>query len=216
MNGREISGEEKYRLEQQFQALRDKVLRTHFIFLFLFFAPLLLFLFEPDQKLLIGVPVLWILGGVVLFWYNRKYWRCPHCSQRWNVPHIITSGNWEFCPKCGVSLKRISNRPHLKFMDPHRLEEIQTKFERNQKFRNMLASTGFPLIFIFWASLQRQNLSHTELGIIVIAVGVIFIGTYVFLSRCTNCQKGIILHKDRFCARCGINLKKTVEPSGGG
>ena len=216
MDPHEISGEEKYRLEQQFQNLRDKVLRTHFTFLIVFIAPLLFFLFEPDPRLLIGIPALWVLGLLVLFWYNWKYWRCPHCSQRWNVPHIFTSANWEFCPKCGVSLKRISTRTYIDYMDTHRVESFQSKFEKNQKFRNMLVSTGFPLIFIFLTSLPAQGYSYQELGAIIMGAGILFFGVYLFLSLCPNCQKGFIFNKDQFCGRCGIHIKKAGEPSGSG
>lgn len=207
MDSQELSGEEKYRLEQKFQNTRSQVIRTHITILIFLLASLILFFFAPDQHLLIGVAILWITGGLVLFWYNRKYWRCPSCSQRWKVPHLLTSHYWEFCPKCGVPLKRVSTRPHYETFEKLPKGEIQTKFERNQKVRNMLASTGIPIIFILWGSLQSQNLSTRGLGIIVISAGIVFLGTYLYLSRCTNCQKGIIMHRDTFCTRCGVKFK---------
>ncbi len=159
---------------------------------------------EARAGLLIAT-IAWMVAGAALVLYNRKKWRCPSCSKRWPVERAFPRKDWNYCPECGVALRRV---PSLESdLDERRTQQLQRRVRRDRRLRTGLAVLLLPALVAVASAVEAVEFSDTERDVLIGAMLFPFVVAYLYLSRCPNCKKELMLKRERYCPRCGVKVK---------
>ena len=198
---------EKIRLEGQFRELRRRVTFTNVTFFVLFFASILLLVYTKDESFLKGLVILWLVGGLALVAFNRRVWRCPACSRRWDLQQLFASTYWDYCSACGAPLRRVPRVSRHTTLEDDDIEEFRRKFKRNQWWGNITLALFMPLLIVLLFVLNARGFSDSEIELIGIMFGGVLTAIYFVSSRCVRCKRGLILGRAKHCSLCGVKLK---------
>ncbi len=207
MPAKQYTDVEKIHLDSEFRELRRKVAFANVSFFVFFFASLFPLLHIKDEAFRIGLVTLWGVGGFALIRYNRRLWRCPACSQRWEVQQIFASTYWDYCPKCAAPLRRVPRLSRQTNLDEHEIGELQRKFTRNQQWGKIALALFFPLLIALLVVLDAKGFNDSQLQLVGIIFGGIYTTIYFVLSRCVNCKRAVMLGSAKHCYLCGVKLK---------
>jgi len=202
---------DKIHLKEQFRELRRRVTLANVTFFVFFFASFFLLVYIKDEGFLKGLVIFWLLVGLALIRFNRKTWRCPACSRRWELQQLFASAYWDYCPECAAPLRRAPRVSHHVNLNENQIRELQEKFKRNRWWGNIALAFLVPLLIVVLVVLDAKGFSDSELKLIGIIFGgvftSIFTSIYFSLSRCVNCKRGLILGRASHCYLCGVKLK---------
>ena len=198
---------DKIHLKEQFRELRRRVTLANVTFFVFFFASFFLLVYIKDESFLKGLVIFWLLVGLALIRFNRKTWRCPACSRRWELQQLFASAYWDYCPECAAPLRRAPRVSHHVNLSEHQIRELQEKFKRNRCWGNIALALLVPLLIVVLVVLDAKGFSDSELELIAIILGGVFTSIYFSLSRCVNCKRGLILGRASHCYLCGVKLK---------
>ena len=198
---------DKIHLKEQFRELRRRVTLANVTFFVFFFASFFLLVYIKDEGFLKGLVIFWLLVGLALIRFNRKTWRCPACSRRWELQQLFASAYWDYCPQCAAPLRRAPRVPHHVNLNENQIRELQEKFKRNRWWGNIALALLVPLLIVVLVVLDAKGFSDSELKLIGIIFGGVFTSIYFSLSRCVNCKRGLILGRASHCYLCGVKLK---------
>jgi uncharacterized protein with PIN domain len=198
---------DKIHLEEQFREVRRRVTLANVTFFVFFFASFFLLIYIKDEGFLKGLVIFWLLVGLALIRFNRKTWRCPACSRRWELQQLFASAYWDYCPQCAAPLRRAPRVPHHVNLNENQIRELQEKFKRNRWWGNIALALLVPLLIVVLVVLDAKGFSDSELKLIGIIFGGVFTSIYFSLSRCVNCKRGLILGCASHCYLCGVKLK---------
>lgn len=203
----ECTDVEKIRLEAQFRELRRRVTFANVTFFVFFVTSILFLVYAKDEAFLKGVVILWVVGGLALAGFNRRLWRCPACSRRWELQQLFASTYWNYCPECAAPLRRVPRVPPHPDLDQHAVEELQRKFKRNHRWRNTALALIVPLLIGLLVLLDAKGFSDSELELITIICGGVLTAIYFVLSKCVVCKRGLILGRAKHCTLCGVKFQ---------
>ncbi len=198
---------DKIHLEEQFREVRRRVTLANVTFFVFFFASFFLLIYIKDEGFLKGLVIFWLLVGLALIRFNRKTWRCPACSRRWELQQLFASAYWDYCPQCAAPLRRAPRVPHHVNLNEKQIRELQEKFKRNRWWGNIALALLVPLLIVVLVVLDAKGFSDSELELIAIILGGVSTSIYFSLSRCVNCKRGLILGRASHCYLCGVKLK---------
>jgi len=198
---------DKIHLEEQFREVRRRVTLANVTFFVFFFASFFLLIYIKDEGFLKGLVIFWLLVGLALIRFNRKTWRCPACSRRWELQQLFASAYWDYCPQCAAPLRRAPRVPHHVNLNENQIRELQEKFKRNRWWGNIALALLVPLLIVVLVVLDAKGFSDSELKLIAIILGGVSTSIYFSLSRCVNCKRGLILGRASHCYLCGVKLK---------
>lgn len=207
MPAQEYTDVEKIGLEGKFRELRRKIILVNVTFFVFFFASLLLLLTIKGETFLQGLVIFWLVVGLALFRFNRRRWRCPACSRRWDLQQLFASTYWDYCPECAAPLRRFPRVSRHTTLDQHDIEELQQQFKRNQRWGNIVLTLSIPLLIGVLVILDARGFSDSELKLVGITLGGVLTTIYFVLSRCVNCKRGLLLGRASHCYLCGVKLK---------
>ena len=198
---------DKIHLEEQFREVRRRVTLANVTFFVFFFASFFLLVYIKDEGFLKGLVIFWLLVGLALIRFNRKTWRCPACSRRWELQQLFASAYWDYCPECAAPLRRAPRVSHHVNLNENQIRELQEKFKRNRWWGNIALALLVPLLIVVLVVLDAKGFSDSELELIAIILGGVSTSIYFSLSRCVNCKRGLILGRASHCYLCGVKLK---------
>jgi len=198
---------DKIHLEEQFREVRRRVTLANVTFFVFFFASFFLLVYIKDEGFLKGLVIFWLLVGLALIRFNRKTWRCPACSRRWELQQLFASAYWDYCPECAAPLRRAPRVSHHVNLNENQIRELQEKFKRNRWWGNIALAFLVPLLIVVLVVLDAKGFSDSELELIAIILGGVSTSIYFSLSRCVNCKRGLILGRASHCYLCGVKLK---------
>lgn len=194
-------------LEEQFRELRRRVTLANVTFFVFFFASFFLLVYIKDESFLKGLVIFWLLVGLALIRFNRKTWRCPACSRRWELQQLFATAYWDYCPECAAPLRRVPRVSHHTDLDEREIEGLQRRFKRNRWWGNIALALFVPLTIVVLVFLDAKGFSDSELKLIGIILAGVLTTIYFVLSRCVHCKKGLILGRAKHCYLCGVELK---------
>ena len=202
----DFSEKQQMEFEHYFRDMHQKLTRafvSFFVFFFLSFVPLIKI---HTQFIAWTVLILWISGGTVLWWYFRKYWKCPACAKRWDTQQLFASKRWDYCPDCGAPLTRSPREMRIPLnLDSH--EALKREFRRRRRLSSIALGLLIPVSILILIMAQNKGLGREGSRFLGAVLGAVLLGIVVSLSRCLNCKKGIVMGSSWRCPHCGVSFK---------
>jgi di/tricarboxylate transporter len=196
--------EQRLEIEQRFRESRKRMVFatiTYFVFFFVSLYPLIT---SKSNTIRWSILALWVAGGIALWWYNRIYWRCPVCSKHWDLEQIFASAVWDYCPECGVPLTRTPREILTSTLSEERLAVLRHELRRRRRWRSVTIGLFVALVIVAGLFAKYKGLDRSATQILALTVGAVLCVVIFYLSRCLNCQKGLVMGARWCCPRCGI------------
>lgn len=208
MNGSiKYTDEQLLETQQRFRESRKRMIFAAVTFFVLFFVSLYPLITTKYNTIRWLILALWIAGGIALWWYNRICWRCPVCSKHWDFEQIFASTVWDYCPECGVPLTRTPREMRPSTLAQETLCTLRSEFRRRRKWVKVTIGISVPLIIVTVALAEYKGLDRYATRILATTVGAVFCVLILYLSRCLNCKKGLVMGSRQRCPRCGISYR---------
>ncbi len=202
----DFTEKQKMEFEKRFRDARQKIARAfvaYFIFFFVSFIPLIKI---NNDFIRWSILILWIVGGISLWWHFREYWRCPSCAKRWDSQQLFASNHWDYCPDCGAPLTRTPREMRVPlYLDSH--EVLKRQFRRRRRLSNIALGLLIPVSIAILIIARNKGLGRDGSRILGAVLGALSLGVVLSLSRCLNCKKGIVMGSSWRCPRCGVSFR---------
>jgi rubredoxin len=208
MNGSiKYTDEQLLEIQQRFRESRKRMIFAAVTYFVLFFVSLYPFITTRYNTIRWSILVFWVAGGIALWWYNRVYWRCPVCSKHWDFEQIFASTVWDYCPECGAPLTRTPREILTSTLTQESLALLRHEFRRRRRWVKVTLGVSIQLIIVTVAVAEYKGLGRNATQIVAVTVGAVLCVVILYLSRCLNCKKGLIMGARWCCPRCGISYR---------
>jgi len=194
-------------IEQHFHELRERMIFVAITYFVLFFVSLYPLIATRYNTIRLLILVFWVAGGVALWSCNRMYWRCPVCLKHWSLEELFASRTWDYCPECGVPLTRTPREILASTLAQESLVVLRHEFRRRRRWVKVTIGVSIALIILTVALAEYKGLGRYATRILATAVGAVFCVVILYLSRCLNRKKGLVLGTRWRCPRCGISYR---------
>ncbi len=202
----DFTEKQKIEFEKSYRDAYQKIVRAFVAFFAFFFISLIPLLKINNDFVRWAILLLWLGGGISLWWLFRQYWKCPACSKRWDSQQIFASRHWDYCPDCGAPLTRSPREARIPLnLDSH--DNLKRQFRHRRRLSNIALSVLIPVSIVILVLAQSRGIGREANRILGAVLGSITLGVALGLSRCLNCKKGIVMGSSWRCPRCGVSFR---------